>query len=85
MVSSKHSKTLIAVFETPTRSNVRWGDIEKMIVAHGGRIEERSGSRVLIRFNTSRAVFHRPHPKPETDKGALVALRQFLSDAGLEP
>ncbi|UOA27650.1 type II toxin-antitoxin system HicA family toxin [Pseudosulfitobacter sp. DSM 107133] len=85
MVSSKHAATLASVFQTPTRSNIRWSDIEKMITAFGGQVEERAGSRVLIRLNGRRAVFQRPHPKPETDKGALVALRLFLKETGMEP
>ena len=31
------------------------------------------------------AVFHRPHPQKETDKGALVSLRKFLENADVTP
>jgi hypothetical protein len=31
------------------------------------------------------AVFHRPHPQPETKKGAVEAVRQFLMSAGVKP
>jgi hypothetical protein len=31
------------------------------------------------------AVFHRPHPRPETNKGAVDAVRQFLIHAGVKP
>ncbi len=85
MVSSKHQRTLEAVFATPTRADLRWSDVERLIAALGGQIEERAGSRVLIRLGGKRAVFHRPHPKPQTDKGALVALRRFLESAGVTP
>jgi len=30
-----------------------------------------------------RAVFHRPHPRKETDKGALRSMRRFLLEAGV--
>ena len=85
MVSSRHRATLAAVFATPTRADIRWSDVERMIVAFGGDLEERAGSRVLIRLHERRAVFHRPHPKPDTDKGAVVALRRFLTEAGVTP
>jgi len=29
------------------------------------------------------AVFHRPHPQKETDKGALKSVRRFLINAGV--
>ena len=34
---------------------------------------ERRGSRVGVRLFGDRRVFHRPHPGPDADKGALRA------------
>jgi hypothetical protein len=28
-------------------------------------------------------VFHRPHPKDETDRGAVASMRRFLTEAGI--
>lgn len=81
-LSSKHRKTLSAVFEDPVRSNIPWADIEKLLAALGAELSEGSGSRVRIYLNEVRAVFHRPHPKKETDKGALKSMRRFLMEAG---
>lgn len=51
---------------------------------HGHRsISEGSGSRIRIVLNDVKAVFHRPHPRKETDKGAIVSMRRFLSEAGV--
>ncbi len=36
-----------------------------------------------IALNGVRAVFHRPHPQSETDKGAVVSMRRFLKEAGV--
>ena len=30
-------------------------------------------------------VFHRPHPRKETDKGAVKSVRKFLENAGVRP
>ncbi|MFN6053710.1 MAG: type II toxin-antitoxin system HicA family toxin, partial [Planctomycetia bacterium] len=43
------------------------------------------GSRVRIALNGLRAVFHRPHPHKETDRGAVKSMRRFLSEAGVQP
>ena len=43
----------------------------------------RRGSRVRIYLNNIRAVFHRPYPGNETDKGALKSMRRFLIEAGV--
>ena len=82
-MNKKHRKTLQAVFEDPVKSNIAWSDIEKMLIALGAEISEGSGSRVRLALNGVRAVFHRPHPQKETDKGAVVSMRRFLTEAGI--
>jgi hypothetical protein len=84
-LGSKHRKTLEAVFEDPVRSNVAWADVEKLFVALGAEVSEGRGSRVRVYLGGVRAVFHRPHPQKETDRGALRSVRRFLVEAGVEP
>jgi hypothetical protein len=81
----KHQKTLEAIFETPVRSSIAWNDIEKMLIALGAEVSEGRGSRVRIALKGVRAVFHRPHPQKETDKGAVVSMRRFLMEADITP
>jgi hypothetical protein len=78
---SKHQRVLAAIFER--RANIAWSDIEAMLLHHGAEISEGSGSRVRIALNGVRAVFHRPHPQKETDRGAVSAMRRFLTEAGI--
>jgi hypothetical protein len=85
MVKAKHKKTLITIFKVPVNSSIVWKDIEVLFTALGGEISEGRGSRVRVALNGVRAVFHRPHPKKETDKGAVVSVRRFLQEAGVEP
>lgn len=80
-----HRKTLQAIFEDPVRSNIRWSDIEKLLLALGAELSEGKGSRIRVFLSGVRAVFHRPHPRKETDKGAVKSLRRFLSEAGFKP
>ena len=84
-LSSKHRKTLRTVFEDPVRSDVAWADVERLLGALGAELSEGRGSRVRVYLNDVRAVFHRPHPRKETDKGALRSVRRFLAEAGFEP
>jgi hypothetical protein len=77
--------TLNAVFARPTKADIRWSAIQSLIHALGGEVTERAGSRVAARLNGVTAVFHRPHPRPETRKGAVDAVRQFLINAGVKP
>jgi hypothetical protein len=84
-MNKTHHATLNAIFVRPTRANIRWSSIEWLIRALGGEMNERAGSRVAARLNGVTAVFHRPHPQPETKKGAVDAVRQFFINAGVKP
>jgi HicA toxin of bacterial toxin-antitoxin, len=84
-MSKKHRRTLAVIFAEPVRANVNWSDIEAMLEACGAEVSEGKGSRVRNALNGVRAVFHRPHPQKETDKGALRSMRRFLIEAGVTP
>ena len=73
----KHAKTLELIFSRPVSANVRWSDIEALFIELGGQVAEREGSRVLVRLFNDRRVFHRPHPEPTTDKGAVESIRKW--------
>lgn len=84
-LAEKHRATLRAVFEAPTRANIAWRSIEALLVALGATVREGKGSRVRVHLNGVVAVFHRPHPQKETNKGAVESVRSFLKNAGLSP
>jgi hypothetical protein len=84
-MTGKHKRTLQAIFTDPVRANINWSDIEALFSACGAEITEGEGSRVRVALNGVRAVFHRPHPQKETDKGAVRSVRRFLTEAGITP
>ena len=78
-MNSKHRKTRDALFEHPVHSDIRWADIESLFKALGAEIEERKGSRVAVIWEgAAPEIFHRPHPEPFTDKGAVRAARRSV-------
>ena len=83
-LSGKHQKTLRAIFEDPVRSDVEWTAVENLLLALGAELSEGRGSRVRVYLEGVRAVFHRPHPQKETEKGALKSMRRFLTEAGVQ-
>jgi hypothetical protein len=84
-LNRKQRRTLEAVFADPVRADIAWRDIESLFRGLGAEVSEGNGSRVRIALNGVRAVFHRPHPQKETDKGAVKSVRRFLSEAGIQP
>ncbi|MGV9010789.1 type II toxin-antitoxin system HicA family toxin [Brevundimonas sp.] len=67
----------------PTPSDLRWSEIESMLKAIGCKISEGRGSRVRMALNGVKAVFHRPHPSPQTKPSSVRAVRDFLIAAGV--
>ena len=81
----KHRKTLELIFSRPVSGNIKWNDIEAMFVALGAEVSELEGSRVAVFLFNEVRVFHRPHPTPDTDKGAVSSIRKWLESHGVTP
>ena len=84
-MKAKHAKVLELVFARPVSGNVRWKDVEALLLDLGAELSEKEGSRVGVRLFGDRRVFHRPHPAPTMDKGAVVSLRDWLEANGVQP
>jgi hypothetical protein len=82
-LSRRQQRTLDRIFEEPARSDVRWQEIETLMTALGAELTEGRGSRIRLALRGVRAVFHRPHPRPETGRSALRSVRRFLTEAGV--
>ena len=81
----KHLKTLTLIFSRPISANIKWDDIESLFIGLGAELSEREGSRIGVRLFGERRVFHRPHPSPNTDKGAVVSICKWLKENGVKP
>jgi len=81
----KHQRTLELIFSRPTSGNVQWRDVEGLFVELGAEVSEREGSRIAVVLFEEVRVFHRPHPSPNTDKGAVASIRKWLEQHGVEP
>jgi HicA toxin of bacterial toxin-antitoxin, len=81
----KHQKTLDAVYARPVSANIQWRDIEALFLELGADISEREGSRIAVVLFDEVRVFHRPHPSPDTDKGAVASVRKWFEQHGVSP
>ena len=81
----KHQKTLESIFACPISANIQWRDIEALFAELGAEITEREGSRVAVVLFGEVRVFHRPHPSPNTDKGAVASVRKWLEQHRVSP
>jgi hypothetical protein len=71
------------VFEVPVRADFEWKRVEGLLKALGVVLTEGKGSRIRVCLSGVRAVFHRPHPRKEMDKGSVRSMKEFLIRAGV--
>jgi hypothetical protein len=81
----KHLKTVALIFHRPVSGNIKWKDIESLLLSLGAETVEREGSRLEVYLFGVVRVFHRPHPSPDTDKGAVTAIRKWLEENEVTP
>ena len=84
-MNRRHERTLASIFGHPTSGNLPWRDVEALLVELEAEVTERQGSRVGVRLFGDRRVFHRPHPGPDMDKGAVASIREWPRRNGVEP
>ena len=84
-MNRRQKRTLEQIFARPVSGNIKWRDIESLLRALGAEISEREGSRVGVFLFDEVRVFHRPHPSPNTDKGAVASVREWLKANGIAP
>ena len=80
----RHQRILELIFSRPTSANIQWRDIESLLVELGAEISEREGSRIAVVLFAEVRVFHRPHPSPNTDKGAVSSIRKWFEQHRVE-
>ena len=84
-MKKKYQKTLALIYKRPVSGGIKWADIEALFGELGAIIQEREGSRIAVILFGEVQVFHRPHPSPDTDKGAVAAIRKWLEANGVKP
>ncbi len=82
---TKHQKTLELIFSRPVSANIKWQDIEGLFRELGAELAEREGSRIEVFLFDEIRVYHRPHPRPDTDKGAVASIREWLKGNEVTP
>lgn len=84
LVNNKQKRTLRAIFDDPTKANIRWSDVESLFLALGAELHEGKGSGIRVELNGVRWRFYRPHPQDTAGKGRIEDVRTFLKNAGVE-
>ncbi|WXU00207.1 MAG: hypothetical protein Ctma_0918 [Catillopecten margaritatus gill symbiont] len=81
-MNSKHQKTLNKLMERPVLANIKFNDVDKLLVAMGFQRIEREGSRVCFKKEEDEIVLHKPHPRNELLKYIVRDLQMFIKHTG---
>lgn len=84
-MNTRHRKTLRAIFAKPTSATIVFSDIEALLIALGGEVHEREGSRVKIIIASEQWRCHRPHPGKEAKRYQVEEIRELLERIGVRP
>ena len=81
-MNAKHRKTLRAIFTKPTSPSIVFNEIEALLLALGGQVHEREGSRIKITIKGEQWRCHRPHPGKEAKRYQVEEIRELLERIG---
>jgi HicA toxin of bacterial toxin-antitoxin, len=84
-VNAKHRKALQTIFARPTTPSLAFSDVEALVIALGGSVTEREGSRVKIMLKGEQWRCHRPHPGKEAKRYQVEEARELLERLGIKP
>ena len=84
-MKAKHRNIRAAIFADPVNGNMKWSEIEALLLALGCRVVEGAGSSVTFERDGIRAYFHRPHPDKEALRYRVKDARDFLIRLGEAP
>jgi hypothetical protein len=77
-LNARRARTLADIRRT--KSTIRRAQVEALFRALGATVVPGAGSRVIVKLNGRRAVFHRPHPAPTLSRPVVRSVAEFLSE-----
>lgn len=84
-LKSKHKKTLQKIFDDPLRNDIRWDEVEKLLMSLGAEKREGKGSRMSFWIHEAVICLHKPHPRKEIKEYVVKTVRQYLLDLEIKP
>lgn len=82
-MNHRHRKVLHQLFQHPIASNVRFKDVEAVLVELGADLSNHSGDKIGVALNGHSVVFHRAHH--EIPKEEIMQIRHFLQNCDVVP
>ncbi len=85
MINAKQCAVLCEVFKQPPSQNLTYQLVLGLLTALGASPQPTKSGAIVVFSGGVVWSTHRPHPRPNMDKAAIVALRKALTVVGLTP
>lgn len=83
-LNSKQAKTYRQIWAKPTSKNIRFSDVDKLLIGLGCKRTTKGGANVVFEYNGHTWGMHPPHPRPLVKTPYIPKIRRFLTDSGLK-
>jgi hypothetical protein len=90
-MGNKHKKTLLRIFEIPTRNDISYPEVKNLFQYLGGNIKNGNGSRRQMSIKTKNVKkplvcrFHEPHGSDSFGEYQIELFQEFLTKIGITP
>lgn len=84
-IDAKHRRTLEELFAHPISMNIDFWKVANLFKDLGAEVEETKKDHLEVKLNGQEMSFPIPHKKNIDSKHEVVAIRDFLKQAGVTP
>lgn len=84
-IDAKHRRTLEELFAHPISMNIDFWKVVNLFKDLGGKVDETKKDHLKVKLHGQEMSFPIPHKKNIDNKHEVVAIRDFLEQAGVTP
>ena len=84
-IDAKHRRTLEELFGHPISMNIDFWKVANLFKDLGAEVDETKKDHLKVKLNGQEMSFPIPHKKNIDSKHEVVAIRDFLKQAGVTP
>ncbi|WP_031485632.1 ferredoxin reductase domain-containing protein [Maridesulfovibrio frigidus] len=82
-LNTKNRKLLAKLFRQPKPKDIKYQEVERLLLGLGAIKSEKAGSNVAFFYNGHITQLHIPHPDPTFCGGRIKAIKEYLITAGV--
>ena len=82
-LNNKQKKTLEKLQTKPVLNNIKFNEVDKLLIALNCKRAESKGSAIIFSLDGKHLSIHKPHPNNEILKYVVKNIQGFLKETGV--